>query len=102
MGNSKMGRMPDCVLYPGSHEDVEEIVQAAVRFDVVLIPYGGGTSVSGGLECPHDEARMIVSLDMQRMNRILWVDRENMLGCIEAGAHGQELNEKLAKVGLTT
>jgi alkyldihydroxyacetonephosphate synthase len=97
-----MGRMPDCVVYPGSHADVEEIVRAAVRFDVVLIPYGGGTSVSGGLECPHDEARMIVSLDMQRMNRVLWVDRENMLASIEAGALGQELNDKLAKVGLTT
>ena len=50
---------------------------------------------------PENEKRMIVSLDMQRMNKILWVDRENMMACIEAGAIGQDIADKLEKVGLT-
>ena len=94
-------RMPDVVVYPGSHDHVVEIMKAAVKFNVVIIPYGGGTSVSGALECPENEKRMIVSLDMQRMNKILWVDRENMMACIEAGAIGQDIADKLEKVGLT-
>eukprot|EP00944_MAST-04C_sp_MAST-4C-sp1_P007008 g7008.t1 len=94
-------RMPDVVIYPGSHDHVVQIVEAAVKYDVVIIPYGGGTSVSGALECPEGEKRMIVSLDMQRMNRILWVDRENMMACIEAGAIGQDIADNLEKVGLT-
>jgi alkyldihydroxyacetonephosphate synthase len=94
-------RMPDVVIYPGSHEHVVQIMEAAVKYNVVIIPYGGGTSVSGALECPENEKRMIVSLDMQRMNQILWVDRENMMACIEAGALGQDISDKLEKVGLT-
>ena len=53
-------RMPDVVIYPGSHDHVVQIVEAAVKYDVVVIPYGGGTSVSGALECPEGEKRMIV------------------------------------------
>lgn len=63
-------RCPDAVIYPGSHNDVEAIIKAAVRFNVVLIPYGGGTSVSSALQCPENENRMIVSLDMHEMNKI--------------------------------
>ena len=93
-------RCPDAVVYPGSHEQVEVIMAAAVRNDACIIPFGGGTSVTGALLCPDTEKRMIVSVDMRRMNRIKWVDRESMMCCIEAGAAGQELDRALSARGL--
>jgi alkyldihydroxyacetonephosphate synthase len=46
---------------------------------VVLVPYGGGTNVTQALQLQEQETRMIVSVDMSRMTKILWVDKENML-----------------------
>uniref|UniRef100_A0A6A7G5F9 Alkylglycerone-phosphate synthase n=1 Tax=Hirondellea gigas TaxID=1518452 RepID=A0A6A7G5F9_9CRUS len=94
-------RYVDVVIYPGSHRDVEEIIQAAREHNVVIIPYGGGTTVSAGLECPKDEKRMIASVDLHEMNRIRWIDRKNMTALIEAGAIGREIEEKLNQQGLT-
>jgi alkyldihydroxyacetonephosphate synthase len=95
----KIGRVPDLVMYPKSHNEVEIIVKEAVEHDAVIIPYGGGTTVSGALQCPTNEVRCIVSLDMSRMCRIKWVDRENMTACIEAGTIGTEIERKLGNVG---
>ena len=54
----------------------------------MIVPYGAGTNVSAALEMEIEEKRMIVSLDMSRMNKIKWVDKENMLVCAEAGIVG--------------
>lgn len=98
---SKIPRVPDAVIWPTCHEDVEIIVKAAVKHDVVLIPYGGGTTVSQSLLCPEGETRMIISVDMHCMNRILWVNKKNMLACIECGIVGRDIEPKLSQHGLT-
>ena len=76
----------DVVVYPNSSEHVEKIVELANAHDVVIIPYGGGTNVTQALLLHPDERsqnkRMIVSLDMSRMNKILWVDKDNMLASV--------------------
>ncbi|XP_075558836.1 alkyldihydroxyacetonephosphate synthase isoform X2 [Dermacentor variabilis] len=95
-------RIPDLVVWPLCHEDVVSLVSLASLHNVVIIPFGGGTSVSGALECPAGEARMIVSLDTSQMNRILWVDKVNMTANIEAGIIGQDLERQLAEHGLCT
>ncbi|XP_065838679.1 alkyldihydroxyacetonephosphate synthase, peroxisomal-like [Oscarella lobularis] len=95
-------RVPDLVVWPESHEDVEKLVRAACLSNVCLIPFGGGTSVSGALTCPADEKRMIVSLDMTAMNKILWIDRENLTVRAEAGIIGFELDDQLQKKGFCT
>ena len=56
-------RIPDLVVWPESTHDVELIVKIATDHNVVIIPYGGGTSVTWALMCPKNEGRMIVSLD---------------------------------------
>jgi len=93
-------RYPDVVIWPGKHEHVEAIVKAATTHNVVIIPYGGGTSVSYALLCPKEEQRMIVSLDMHEMNRIKWIDYQSLMACIETGIVGKDLDAKLAKLGL--
>ena len=88
-------RIPDVVIWPQHHKEVEEIVALANDCSVCIIPFGGGTSVSSALECPSGELRMIVSLDMTKMNKILWVDYENMTMCAEAGIIGEDLERQV-------
>lgn len=95
-------RIPDVVLWPKCHDDVVSIIQFANVSDLVVIPFGGGTSVSGAVECPTHEARSIISLDTSQMNKILWIDRENLVACCESGIIGQDLERVLGKFGFTT
>lgn len=60
-----------------------------------MIPYGAGSNVTNALECRAEETRMIVSLDMSRMNKIKWVDKKGMMACVEAGIVGAELERQL-------
>ncbi|GBN49358.1 Alkyldihydroxyacetonephosphate synthase, peroxisomal [Araneus ventricosus] len=95
-------RVPDIVIWPTCHDHVMNIVQLAVKHNVVIIPYGGGTSVSCAVECPPNERRMIISLDTSQMNKILWVNKDNSTALVEAGIIGQDLERELAKYGFCT
>ena len=95
----RLDRIPDLIVYPENDEEVTSIVRAALRHGVCLIPYGGGTNVSDALRCPEDEDRMIVSVDMCRMNRVLWIDPENRIACIQAGTVGRHIVAQLAEHG---
>ena len=57
----------------------------------------GGTTVSGAVECPATEHRMIVSLDTSKMNRIIWIDHANMMARVECGVVGVELDKKVRR-----
>jgi len=59
-----------------------------MKHNVVLVPYGGGTNVTQALLLNSSEPRMVVSVDMTRMNHVKWVDRQNMTACVEAGILG--------------
>jgi len=97
----RMERIPDLVIFPTSEEQITSLVAAAVEHDVVIIPFGGGTNVTDALRCSENEARMIVSVDMRRMNRILWIDPVNRMASVEAGAVGRNLIAALARHGFT-
>lgn len=97
----RLPRIPDLVVYPESEEQVAKLIEAAKRHNAVLIPYGGGTNVTDALRCEENETRFITSVDMRRMNRILWIDTENMIAQIEAGAVGRNISAQLAEYGLT-
>ena len=96
-----IARVPDLVVFPEEENQVVELVALAAKHNVCLIPYGGGTSVTEALKCPAGEERMIVSVDMKRMNRILWIDPVNRMACIEAGAVGRHIVSALEKRGFT-
>ena len=95
-------RVVDAVAYPDREEDVRLIIELAKAYDVCIVPYGGGTNVSGALACPDEETRMIVSVDMRRMKRIVWLDEENHLACVEAGISGKQLEIELQNRGYTS
>lgn len=84
------------------HDDVVKIIKLCAQYGLVCIPFGGGTSVSGASSCPANERRTIISLDTSQMNSILWIDRENLIACCEAGIIGQDLEKQLRLHGLTS
>ena len=96
-----VGRVPDAVVRPGSEPEVEALVGAALKFDCVLIPFGGGTNISGSLESPEDDGRPVVSVDMERMSRVLEIDEASGLARVQAGVLGPDLEEQLGARGWT-
>jgi alkyldihydroxyacetonephosphate synthase len=96
-----LGRIPDVIVYPEMEEQVAGLIEAAKKHDVTLIPFGGGTNVTDALRCPENEDRFIASVDMRRMNRIRWIDPENRLASIEAGAVGRHIMDGLKKYGFS-
>ncbi|EAL64267.1 alkyl-dihydroxyacetonephosphate synthase [Dictyostelium discoideum AX4] len=91
---------PDLIVLPHSHEEVERLVQLAHKYNVVIIPMGGGSNIVGAIE-PVSNERFTVSIDMRRMNKVLWVDRREMTACIQVGIMGPELEKQLHKQGVS-
>jgi alkyldihydroxyacetonephosphate synthase len=94
-------RLPDVVVRPGSEQEVAAIVEAALRADAVLIPFGGGSSISGSLQAPNGEPRPVISVDLERLDQVLEIDAESRLARVQAGVFGPRLEEQLAARGYT-
>jgi alkyldihydroxyacetonephosphate synthase len=96
-----ISRIPDAVVWPGSEDDVAGLMRLAVAEDLVLIPFGGGSSISGSLHVPETEARPALSVDLSRLNRVLELDRVSKLARVQAGVTGPELERQLGELGHT-
>jgi alkyldihydroxyacetonephosphate synthase len=93
---------PDLIAYPESAEDVDVVLNFCADEGAAAIPYGGGTSVVGGVEPRvREEYRGVVTIDLKRMDRVLEVDPISMAARIQAGATGPRLEEQLRDHGLT-
>jgi alkyldihydroxyacetonephosphate synthase len=96
-----LGRLPDAVVRPRDEDDVAAIMRAALDADAVLIPFGGGTNISGSLEAPEAETRTVISVDMGLMDSVLEIDAESRLARVQAGVLGPRLEEQLNERGWT-
>jgi alkyldihydroxyacetonephosphate synthase len=94
-------RLPDVVVTPADEAEVSAVLQAALAADAVVIPFGGGTSISGSLEPPAEEARPVISIDLQRLDRVLEIDPVSRLARVQAGIYGPELERQLDDRGWT-
>ncbi|GIE69551.1 FAD-binding oxidoreductase [Actinoplanes palleronii] len=97
----RLGRLPDLVVHPGDEAETAAVLRLALDHDAVVIPFGGGSNISGSLRPPDDEQRPVISIDLDRMNRVTSIDTESGLAVIEAGALGPELEEQLNAAGWT-
>jgi alkyldihydroxyacetonephosphate synthase len=91
---------PDLVARPRSESEIETVLAWAEAEGAAVIPFGGGTSVVGGVE-PRLGERPVVSLDLRRLDRVLEVEPTSLSARIEAGATGPRLEEQLREHGLT-
>jgi alkyldihydroxyacetonephosphate synthase len=93
---------PDLIAYPESAEDVDVVLNWCADEDAAAIPYGGGTSVVGGVEPRmREDYPAVVTIDLRRMDRVLEVDPISKAARIQAGATGPRLEEQLREHGLT-
>ncbi len=92
---------PDVVVRPADHDEVQALVDWAVAEHVALVPFGGGTCVTGGLVARREGYAGVVSLDLGRLRRLLHVDPVSMTATLEPGLRGPEAEALLAEHGLT-
>ncbi len=93
---------PDLVARPGDERDVVRVLAWCAAENVACVPYGGGTSVVGGVECAHrGRYRATLSLDLARLDALVDLDETSRIACIEAGATGPRIEAHLAPRGMT-
>ena len=93
---------PDLVAFPKSAADVAALLDWASGANLAVIPFGGGSSVVGGVEADvGDSYAATLSLDLQYLNRVVEVDSASRAARIEAGALGPEIEDQLRPHGLT-
>lgn len=95
---------PDWVAYPRNEEDVVRIMAWANANNMALIPYGGGSSVVGGVEvdqATRSRYAAVISLDMCYLNQVLEIDKESRCARVQAGVYGPALEQQLKEHGYT-
>ncbi|GAA1088915.1 FAD-binding oxidoreductase [Kitasatospora arboriphila] len=95
------GRIPDLVAHPRSDRDVADLLEWAGEQGVAVVPYGGGSSVVGGVEYRGDAHRAVLSLDLSAMDAVLEVDTAGRSALVQAGILGPALEDRLRPHGLT-
>jgi alkyldihydroxyacetonephosphate synthase len=93
---------PDVVARPRSEDELAEVLDWAISAGAAVIPFGGGTSVVGGVE-PRigDGFASVVTIDLKALDRVVEVDRSSLAARIQAGATGPGLEAQLSEHGLT-
>jgi alkyldihydroxyacetonephosphate synthase len=93
---------PDLVAHPRDERDVEAVLEWCADAGAAAIPFGGGTSVVGGVEARLGDAYAgAVSVDIKRLDRVLEIDETSRAARIQGGALGPALEDQLRPEGLT-
>ena len=93
---------PDLVAFPNTEDELVNVMDWCDESNIAVIPYGGGSSVCGGVETQvGDSYSGVVSLDLRNLNKIIEIDRESRSARIQAGILGPDLESNLKKENLT-
>jgi alkyldihydroxyacetonephosphate synthase len=92
---------PDAVVYPDGHEQVLAVLAVCAAERVAVVPFGGGTSVVGGLEPIAGGQHAVISLDLSRIAGLLTVDPRSLTISVAAGTRAPALEAALASYDLT-
>jgi alkyldihydroxyacetonephosphate synthase len=91
---------PDIVAYPRTEPELVATLEWCNEQNIVAIPYGGGSSVVGGVEPPHGD-QPVVSIDLRELDQVLEVDATSRAARIQAGVLGPHLEDQLRPHGFT-
>lgn len=97
----KVHSTPDAVLFPGDSEEIKAILDVCVAHGIAVVPFGGGTSVVGGVQPLRGEHAGVITLDLRRMNALVELDELSRTATIQAGIRGPELETILQARGFT-
>jgi alkyldihydroxyacetonephosphate synthase len=92
---------PDLVVLPGSHAEVLELLSLCSERRIAVVPFGGGTSVVGGLEPSAGGFDGLVALDLRRLDALVELDEESWLATLEPGLRGPQAEALLGARGYT-
>lgn len=98
MHSDDFGVFPDGVAMPKTTEDVEKLLTLASEHDLVVIPYGGGTSVVGHINPPKDP-RPVLTIATGHMDKLIDLDEESQIATFGAGAQGPAVEAQLSDHG---
>jgi len=102
MLNTDFSNPPDLVAFPTSETDIAAILGWCGEVGAAVVPYGGGTSVVGGIGPVTDDSYSgVVTLDLGRLNRVLEIDQTSRAVHAQAGILGPALEDALRPTGLT-
>ena len=86
---------PDAVVFPGDESDVRAILKTCAKQGIAVVPFGGGTSVVGGVTPLRGAFNSVISLDLGRMRQLISVDTKSQIGTFAAGLRGPALEHLL-------
>jgi alkyldihydroxyacetonephosphate synthase len=92
---------PDAVLLPGSDDEIAEILRYCSQHGIAVVPFGGGTSVVGGLDPIRGDFAAVVSLDLRRFDELLAFDEVSGEAEFGAGVTGPQAEEMLGAQGFS-
>jgi alkyldihydroxyacetonephosphate synthase len=96
-----LSNAPDAVVYPRSEDETQRLVEFAAARDIVLVPFGGGSSVVGGVTGREQgEKRLCITVDTTLMTSLLSIDETAMTATAQAGIYGPALDKALASQGV--
>jgi alkyldihydroxyacetonephosphate synthase len=96
--SGQVGPVPDAVATPASHDEAAATLACARQLGAMVIPYGGGTSVVGHLAVPASD-RPVLSLSLERLDRLIDLDPQALLARFDAGTPGPRVEAQLAERG---
>lgn len=100
--NGQFLNPPDYVAYPKTESDIASIFEFAGNEGVAVVPFGGGSSVSGGVEPVADDRYVgVITVDMKHFNQVLEIDHLSRAARIQAGMFGPDIEKALKPHGLT-
>ncbi|AGP47640.1 FAD-linked oxidase [Psychrobacter sp. G] len=94
MHGGDFGAFPDGVAHPQSTADVEILLKLASEYDLIVIPFGGGTSVAGHIN-PQKGSRPVLTIAMSKMDQLIDLDNESQIATFGAGTQGPAVEAQL-------
>ncbi len=91
---------PDAVVFPADADEVAAVLRVCVEHDLAVVPFGGGSSVVGGVDALRGGHAAAICLDVTRLNRLVTVDAESQLATLGAGVYGPDAEALLGEHGL--
>ena len=98
--SGRMEAAPDAIVAPGSAAEIRRVLEICAREGIAVVPFGGGTSVVGGVEPLSGDHERLISLDLVRL-RAVEIDRRSLTATLGAGLRGPEAERELGSAGLT-
>jgi alkyldihydroxyacetonephosphate synthase len=97
----ELAEAPDAVLYPSGAEQLGSLMALCAKRSIAVVPFGGGTSVVGGVAPLRGAHAAVVALDMSKLAELIEVDAESRVATVQAGMRAPALERHLTARGLT-